>query len=56
VQHLGHRKGVIFNDLHPSVFVITIIIIVIIRGINSKDEQGNDNIIAARRQRQLHSN
>ena len=38
-------------DLHSNVYAV-----VMIRGINSKDEEGDDSIIATRRSRQLHSN
>ena len=50
---------------HKIYFVLDIVIymtfapmvlVVVIRGINSKDEQGNDNIIVTRRPRQLHGN
>ena len=33
-----------------------VLAVVMIRGINSKDEQGNDSIIATRQSRQHHSN
>jgi len=42
---------VIYMTCAPMVLVV-----VLIRGINSKDEQGNDSIIATQRSRQRHSN
>jgi len=45
------HKTVIYMTCAPIVLVV-----VMIREINSKDEQGNDSIIATRRSQQHHSN